>query len=227
MGRKSKYSFELKMDIVLRCLNKTTTAVREGKRLGIRPTRIYDWISLYQSMGEEGLITTSKNKLYSAELKANAVSDYLSGKGSQQDICRKYKIHSSCQLRYWIMKYNGHKELKASGKGGRLNMTKGRKTTFEERVEIVQYCSSHMHDYSETAEKYGISYQQARNYTVKYEKDGVDALQDRRGKRKDYDSLTEIEKLRAELKLEKVKRQKAEMEVSFLKKLDEIERRRG
>lgn len=37
---------------------------------------------------------------------------------------------------------------------------------------------------------------------------GVDALQDNRGKRKPEDSLTEIERLRAELKLEKAKRQK-------------------
>ena len=32
----------------------------EGKRLGINPSRIYEWISLYQSLGEDGLITTSK-----------------------------------------------------------------------------------------------------------------------------------------------------------------------
>ena len=49
-------------------------------------------------------------------------------------------------------------------------------------------------------------------------------MQDNRGRRKPEDALTEIEKLRAELKLEKAKRQKAEMEVSFLKKLEEIER---
>lgn len=61
---------------------------------------------------------------------------------------------------------------------------------------------------------------------MKYEEGGVDALQDRRGKRKDADSLSEIERLTAELKLEKAKRIKAEMEVSFLKKLEEIERRR-
>jgi transposase len=225
--RKAKFSFETKIDIVLRCLNGTTTAIREAHRLGISNARIYEWISLYQSMGEMGLITTSKNKVYSAELKANAVSDYLSGKGSYTEICKKYQIRSSCQLRNWIMKYNGHEELKASGKGGTPIMTKGRKTTFEERIEIVQYCISHMHNYSETAEKYGISYQQARNYTVKYEKNGIEALQDHRGKRKAYTSLTETEKLRAELKLEKAKRQKAEMELSFLKKLDEIERRRG
>ena len=227
MGRKAKFSFELKMDIVLRCLNGITTANHEGKRLGINPSRIYEWIALYQSLGADGLITTSKNATYSAALKANAVSDYLSGKGSYADICKKYQIRSSAQLRNWIMKYNGHEELKASGTGGTPIMTKDRKTTFEERVEIVQYCISHTHNYAETAEKYGISYQQARNYTIKYEKDGIDALQDNRGKRKSYASLTEIERLRAELKLEKSKRQKAEMEVSFLKKLDEIERRRG
>ena len=68
---------------------------------------------------------------------------------------------------------------------------------------------------SGTAEKFLVSYQQARNYTVKYEKDGLNALQDNRGKRKPDDVLTEIEKLRAELKLEKAKRQKAEMEASF------------
>lgn len=67
----------------------------------------------------------------------------------------------------------------------------------------------------------------ARNYTVKYEKNGMEASQDNRGKRKPEHSLTELEKLRAELKLEKARREKAEMEASFLKKLNEIERRRG
>ena len=51
-------------------------------------------------------------------------------------------------------------------------MTKGRKTTFEERVEIVQYCIKHSHNYSETAKKFHISYQQARSYTIRYEENG-------------------------------------------------------
>lgn len=130
-------------------------------------------------------------------------------------------------LKEWIKKYNGHEKLKASGTGGTIIMTKGRKTTFEERIEIASYCISHDHNYAETAERFFVSYQQARNYTVKYENGGIDALQDNRGRRKPEDTLTEIERLRAELKLEKAKRQKAEMEASFLKKLDEIERRRG
>ncbi|WP_408643216.1 helix-turn-helix domain-containing protein [[Clostridium] polysaccharolyticum] len=54
---------------------------------------------------------------------------------------------------------------------------------------MVQYCIAHNHNYNETAEKYQVSYQQARNYTVKYETGGVQALNDNRGKRK---NITEM-----------------------------------
>ena len=99
-------------------------------------------------------------------------------------------------------------------------MDKGRKTTFEERIEIVQYCIAHNHNYAETAEKYQVSYQQARNYTVKYEAGGIDALKDNCGKRKNPDELSELERLRAEVKLLKAQKERAEMEESFLKKLE-------
>ena len=106
-------------------------------------------------------------------------------------------------------------------------MTKGRKTTFDERVEIVQYCIAHEHNYAETADKYQVSYQQARNYTIKYEDVGVNGLLDRRGKRKTEAEMSELEKLRAENKILRAEKERAEMEVSFLKKLEEIEGRRS
>lgn len=227
MGRKAKFSFEVKIDVVQKCMTGKSSANHEAKLLGIDSARVKEWISLYQSLGEDGLITTSKNTHYSANTKENAVLDYLNGKGSYAAICRKYGIRSSAQLRKWILKYNGHEELKSSGTGGSLFMTKGRKTTFNERIEIVQYCISHDHNYVEASEKYTVSYQQARNFTIKYEAGGIEALQDRRGKQKSEEAMTEIEKLRAEIKILKAEKQRAEMEVSFLKKLDEIERRRG
>ena len=165
-------------------------------------------------------------KRTSAEKEA-AVLDYLSGKGSLRDICDKHKITDTRQLRKWIMKYNGHEELKDSGTGGTPIMTKGRKTTFDERVEIVQYCINQNHNYAETAEKFSISYQQARNYTVKYKEKGVEGLRDRRGKRKSQDEMNELEKLRAEVKILRAEKERAKMEISFLKKLEEIERRRS
>ena len=226
MGRKAKYSAEEKVNAVKEYLDGTDSKNSIAKRLNITFQSFNQWIKNYEAMGPDAFVTTH-NKHYSKMEKEQAVNAYLAGEGSQMDICKKYKIHSTCQLRKWIKKYNGHEELKASGTGGTVIMTKGRKTTFDERVEIASYCISHDHNYAETAEKFSVSYQQARNYTVKYENGGVDALQDNRGKRKPDDVLTEIERLRAELKLEKAKRQKAEMEASFLKKLDEIERRRG
>ena len=175
-------------------------------------------------MGEESFLR-GKNKSYSAELKLTAVQYYLSGKGSLREICRKYKIKSEQPLRNWISLYNSHGELKTSGTGGAIIMTKGRKTTFNERIEIVQYCIAHNHNYAETAKKYQISYQQARNYTIKYETGGVEMLQDNRGKRKTEDQMNELERLRAENKLLRAEKEKIQMEMLLLKKLEEIERR--
>jgi hypothetical protein len=39
--------------------------------------------------------------------------------------------------------------------------------------------------------------------------------------------MSELERLRAENKILRAEKERAEMEASFLKKLDEIERRRG
>lgn len=192
----------------------------------VSKTCVQQWIRNYNSMGADAF-TLKKYKKYSKELKLQAVSDYLAGLGSQDDICRKYGIRSKSKLQNWIKKYNGREELKSSGTGGSIIMTKGRKTTFDERVEIVQYCIEHDHNYAKTAEKYTISYQQARNYTIKYETNGIESLRDNRGKRKNADAMTELEKLRAEVKILRAEKQRAEMEASFLKKLDEIERRRG
>ena len=186
---------------------------------------VQQWIRNYESMGSDAFV--KGNKKYSKELKLQAVLDYLAGRGSQDDICRKYGIRSKAKLEVWIKKYNGHEELKSSGTGGNSIMTKGRKTTFEERVEIVQYCIAHDHNYAQTAEQYQVSYQQARNYIVKYKAGGVEALRDNRGKRKSLDKMSELEKLRAEVKILKAEKERAEMEASFLKKLEEIERRRG
>ena len=224
--RRTKFEPDVMTNAVQEYLEGQTSQQAIAKRLGVARTSFREWIRKYRSMGADAF-TQDGNRCYSKELKEQAVTDYLAGRGSLQDICKNYKIMSVTQLRSWIMKYNGHEELKASGTGGTVIMTRGRKTTFDERVEIVQYCIAHDHNYAETAAKYSISYQQARNYTVKYEAGGIEALRDRRGRVKPMDELSELEKLRAENKILRAEKERAEMEVSFLKKLDEIERRRG
>lgn len=223
---KRKISGNEKLTAVLRYLDGYTSQGQIASDLNVSLASVQQWIFNYESMGAD-VFLMKEYKKYSKELKIQAVEDYLAGLGSQVDICKKYGIRSKGKLQRWIKQYNGHEELKSSGIGGRTIMTKGRKTTFDERVEIVHYCISHDYNYAETSEKYQVSYQQVRNYTVKYEAYGVEALRDNRGKQKSQDKMSELEKLRAENKILRAEKERAEMEASFLKKLEEIERRRG
>ncbi len=69
-------------------------------------------------------------------------------------------------------------------------MTKGRKTTFEVRMEIVRYCLDNGRNYQRTAEVFAVSYQQVYGWTKKYDADGVHRLEDRRGRTKQEEELT-------------------------------------
>ena len=164
-----------------------------------------------------------KNKVYSAELKLQAVQDYLTGKGSLRQICKQYEIRDNRQLRHWVLCYNGHKDFKErSGARGEIYMTKGRKTTQEERAQIVAFCIEHGKDYALTVETYQVSYQQIYSWVRKYEATGVDGLVDRRGKAKPEDELTEAERLRQENKILQARLKDKEMEIALLKKLREL-----
>ena len=164
-----------------------------------------------------------KRKKYGAELKLRAVQDYLSEKGSQREICRKYEIPVHSMLQRWISCYNGHKDFRErSGARGEIYMTKGRKTAQEERAQIVAFCIEHGKDYALTVETYQVSYQQIYSWVRKYEAAGVDGLVDRRGKTKPKDELTEAERLRQENRMLQAKLKDKEMEIALLKKLREL-----
>ena len=104
-------------------------------------------------------------------------------------------------------------------------MTKGRTTTYEERIEIVSYCIERGNDYAATIEKYGISYQQIYSWVRKYQEMGAEGLLDKRGKRKPESEMTETERLRAENRLLEARNRRLETENAVLKKLEELERR--
>jgi transposase len=225
MGRRIKVSYEERLDAVERHLRHECSMSDLAKQLKVARTAIRQWISRYQAFGSEGLQDSCRNLSYSSTLKEAAVLDYLSGNYSQLELCGKYGMKSTTQLRKWITKYNGHEKLKSSGTGG-LIMTQGRKTSFEERVEIVQYCIEQQNNYAESARKYHVSYQQVYSWTTKFETQGVEALQDKRGKRTPLEKMSELEKLKAENELLEAKNKRQQMEIDFLKKLEEIERRR-
>ena len=164
-----------------------------------------------------------KRNKYSAELKLQAVQDYLAGKGSLRKICKKYGIPDHKMLRQWISCYNGHKDYRRhTGAKGEIYMTKGRKTTQEERAQIVAFCIEHGKDYALTMAAHQVSYQQIYSWVRKYEASGVNGLVDRRGKTKPADELTETERLRQENRMLQAMLKDKEMEIALLKKLREL-----
>ena len=164
-----------------------------------------------------------KNKKYSPELKIAAVKSYLAGEGSLIQTCKKFGILRHKQLQDWIMWYNGHKDIKwCNSAKGEIYMTKGRKTTQEERAKIVAFCIEHNYDYGLTVETHKVSYQQIYAWVRKYEEGGVDKLKDNRGRTKPAEEMTELEKLKAEIKILEAKNRQLEIENEFIKKLQEL-----
>ncbi len=165
-----------------------------------------------------------RNKKYSPELKTAAVNAYLRGEGSQVDITKRFGLRSHTQLQDWISCYNGHKEFKRpSAAKGVLYMTKGKKTTQQERAEIVAFCLEHGKDYLLTVEQYGVSYQQIYSWVRKYEEKGIDGLADGRGRTKPVEEMTDTEKLQAQVRMLEAQLRDKQMEIELLKKVRELE----
>lgn len=227
MPKKQKLTAEEKVKLIRRCLNGEFGVSEAGRYAGIDHKTIRRWIARYEIDGAAGFLLQKRNRVYSAEVKRCAVKDYLSGKGSLLDICKEYKIKDDYQLRNWIKVYNAHGDFSSvKQSGGGSYMKQGRDTTQEERIEIAKECYASGKNYGEMALKYNVSYQQVRNWTLRYEELGEAGLEDRRGKRKkDQEPRTELEKAQIEIERLKHELHKAEMERDLLKKLDEVVRR--
>ena len=221
----SRISVEEIIAAVTRCVNGESSHTKEMKLLGIPSQTLRDWIRKYETFGADGFLSRANEK-YTTEIKECAVKAYLNGEGSQAYICKKYRIKDRKSLREWVSMYNSHRELRANrGRRSDIYMTKGRNTTYEERVEIVSYCIENGNDYTATVEKYGISYQQVYSWVRKYNEKGAEGLVDKRGKRKSESEMTELEKLRAENRMLDARNKRLELECAVLKKLEEIEGR--
>lgn len=226
MGRKSKYTVEQKMEAVHDYKSGKRGISQISNDLGICKLTVYKWNTIYDDFGEEGFCSKAHNKSYSKELKESAINDYVTGEGSYIDIARKYGITNHSILEKWVFKYNGCEELKDYNPKGDVYMTKGRKTTKEERQEIVKYCKEHNNEYKIAAEYFNVSYAQVYQWVQKYDEQGELGLEDHRGKRKVLEELSEVEKLQRENQLLKQRLEMKERENILLKKVKEIERRR-
>lgn len=227
MSRKSKISFEVKIKSVQSYISGEKRACEICEELNIRRESFHRWVRKYETNGAEGLRPFSYNKKYSKETKDSAVDYYLSSKGSLLETCRNFNISSDSVLLSWIKRYNNsHKQCNISSIKENPLMAKGRKTTYDERVEIVAFCIENNDNYQLTSDKYKVSYQQVYTWVRKYKSNGKESLIDNRGKSKSIHEMSESQKLTSQIKLLEAQNKRLEMENNFLKKLEEVERRR-
>lgn len=224
MSRKNKLNAEEKVRIAEDCIEGRISQAEAARRVGVDESSIRAWIAKYKSEGSYGLWQTEKNRVYSEELKLQAVTEYLAGSESLREICKKYRIRTKTQLRAWIKVYNSGRNFKKMSGGSRMKNT--RKTTQEERVRIAKECIENGDNYGEIAIKYQVSYQNVYSWVKKYRELGEAGLEDRRGQRTaQQEPRTEEERLRIENAQLKHELYLARMERDLLKKLEEIERR--
>ena len=99
-----------------------------------------------------------------------------------------------------------------------------RKTTIDERKDIVKYCIEHNRDYKGTAALFDVSYSQVYSWVKKYAATGEEGLTDKRGHHKTDDEVDELERLRRENLRLKRQLEEKDMVVELLKKVKEFER---
>lgn len=224
MSKRSPKSAEEKLEAVQLLLNHEKSPSQLSKLYGVSEPTIKSWEVKYEKKGVNGLKESRTWKKYSTLAKEQAVQDYLEGKGSLGDICKWYDISSHSVLQKWIKRCTSGEDLKATSKGY-SRMKQGRQTTFEERVEIVNYTIAHGKDYQTAIEKFGVSYQQIYSWVRKFEKNGSQGLVDRRGKGlESRPDLTETEQLQLKIKQLEERNRLLEIEVGLLKKLEDIKR---
>lgn len=224
---KSSFTSEQKIRACTEYLSCKKSAIQLATELNMGKrgcNRIREWVVKYSAYGSEAFDYVGKYTVYSKEFKERVVKEYLNGFGSLNDLCVKYKIRSNSQLRNWIMKYNNHIEFKNYDPKPEVYMKDTLKTTYEERIEIVKDCLANDRNIKGVAAKYGCKYAQLYQWLRKYEANGEEALADKRGRRKQEDTLSDLEK--AERMITHLEREKEEyrMKYELLKKAEERER---
>ena len=222
---REKVTPEERTEAAKACVEGRMSAGEAARRLDVDESQVREWVFRYKAHGAEAFREQERNMVYSSELKAQAVREYVKGNLSQREIAAKYGLRSTSQIRDWIKVYNSGRNFERQMSGG-SRMKQGRETTQEERIAIVRDCLENGSNFGAAAIKYNVSYQQVYTWVKKFKELGEAGLEDRRGKRiVDQEARTELEKAQIEIARLKHELYMTKMERDLLKKLDELERR--
>ena len=220
----NRFSFEEKVRLISLFKSSDVPLATFARNNGVSKSGFKNWLMHVRQEGLDGLKARKTRSKYSYQFKLNVVHDYLEGKGTLEELVYNYGLRNIFQVHDWIIKYNNGKLIKTKSSGKKVPIM-SRKTTFEERIEIVEYVVKEHHSYNEAAEKFSVSYQQVRSWVLKSNENGYEALLDRRGKRKAAEDMTDLDK--ANLEIRRLKSQLRDQKIieEFAKKLEELRHR--
>lgn len=220
-----KFTPEQKANIAKEYLDGFASSIELAKKYNVNNYTIRRWAHRYEKSGILAFLKEKKNQ-YSADFKISCVEQYMQGNMSMEEIIVTYNISSDSVLQSWISCYNANRKFKDYNPKKEVYMAEARrKTTIEERKEIVKYCLEHDRNYKETASNYDVSYNQVYTWVKKYDIKGEAGLLDKRGQHKSDDEVDELEKLRRENFRLKRQLEEKDMVVELLKKVKEFERK--
>lgn len=221
---KSKHSPEFRAMVAQEYIDGVGSAYYLADKYQVGRATIQKWVALFRAHGIDAFVTQAGNKSYTKEFKLSCVEAVVSGKGSSVDIASQNNVYPAI-LESWIKLYNANRELRDYCPKREVYMAEARrKTSIEERKEIVEYCIEHNRNYKETASIYDVSYSQVYSWVKKYDAYGEDALTDKRGRHKADDEVDELERLRRENIRLKRQLEEKDMLAELLKKVQEFER---
>ena len=188
-----------------------------------RPTVVENFIALVGNLPSVEMLAPSHTNALE-----QAIKEYLAGAGSLRDIQLKYKILSPDTLRKWILKYNNGIILTDYKPMSEVYTMKSRKVSYEERIEIVNYCIANNYDYKGTADKYNVPYSQVYTWVQKVKENGYESLVPKKKGAKPKNLVepqTKEELLQLEIERLRREKERLELEVEVLKKKHRLQKR--
>ena len=228
MGRKNKYSKETKIKVINEYITGIKSLSDISKNIECSEKSVRNWVMMYKEYGADIFDNKPHNKSYTKEFKEKVVKEYLAGEGSLRDIQLKYKILSPETLRKWILKYNNDIILTDYKPMSEVYTMKSRKVSYEERIEVVNYCITNNYDYKDTADKYNVPYSQVYTWVKKVKENGYESLKlQKKGPKPKYLVEPQTNEELLQLEIERLRREKErlELEVEVLKKKHRLQKR--
>ena len=218
MGRKVKFSKEVKIDVCKRYLSGKSGVSELANEIGCSENVLRRWVRSYEIHGANTFNEKSYNRSFTYEFKYQIICECK--EESIETVAARYNISSSV-VRNWIIKYNKG-ELEAYDPHPEVYDMKNRKVTLEEKIEIVKWTIENNNDYKGAALRYTVPYHSVFNWVKKYNESGEEGLMDNRGKSKSEKDLTELEKKDREIEKLKLELERVKRAEEILKKNLEI-----